>query len=413
MDKILAVAGWEFWGKVKSKTFFISLILTPVLIILFSAGPSLLSNYSSDSTKVIGILDSTSVYFTRMKNILEDFKLKDGQPAYILLNLMANKDQRTNFNTADSLVTSNKIDGYLLIKGQNITSDLIEFRCKKRASPLDLSRFQSAFNRVKLGVLFPPININPDLINIYSEKTEITQVLINKSKGDNEDGFLSIFYRSFIFIILFVTMILSSGGMLIRSLVEEKSNRIMEILVSSCTSSQLLAGKVFGFTALGLAQVITWSFVGIVLTTILRLPAEIFHNLLPMFYYFVLGFIFYTAIFVGIGSIINTEHEAQQITSYLSLALILPISISVPAIENPDSMFVKILSYIPFTIPSIMILKFNVESVSFSDILITSIIMLMSIMMVIKISAKIFKIGILSYGIRPSLEELMNWLKEK
>lgn len=411
MDKILAVANWEFWGKVKTKTFFISLILTPILIILFSAGPSLLSDYSSDSTKVIGIVDSTSMYFTGMKNILENFRLQDGQPAYVLLNLLPN--QKKHIISSDSLVLTNSIDGYLIIKGNNITSDLIEYRSKNSASPLDLSRFQSAFNRVKLGILFPPLNINPDLINIYSEKTEITQNIINNSKGNNEGGFLSVFYRSFIFIILFVTMILSSGGMLIRSLVEEKSNRIIEILVSSCTSRQLLAGKVFGFTALGLAQVITWSIVGIVFATILKLPAEIFHNLLPMFYYFALGFIFYTAIFVGIGSIVNTEHEAQQITSYLSLALILPISISVPAIENPNSMFVQILSYIPFTIPSIMILKFNVESVSFSEILITSIIMVISIFIVIKISAKIFKIGILSYGIRPSLEEIMNWLKEK
>lgn len=411
MNKILAVAGWEFWGKVKTKTFFISLLLTPIIIILFSAGPSLLSDYNSNSTKVIGIVDSTSFFYTGMKNILENYKLKDGQPAYVLLNLLSN--QGTNEIAADSLVLSNRIDGYLLIKGQNITSDLIEYRSKESASPLDLSRFQSAFNRVKLGVLFPPVNINPDLINIYSEKTEITQGIINKTKSDNDSSFLSVFYRSFIYIILFVTMILSSGGMLIRSLVEEKSNRTIEILVSSCTSSQLLAGKVFGFTALGIAQVITWSIFGIILTTVLRLPAEIFHNLLPMFFYFVLGFIFYTAIFVGIGSIVNTEHEAQQITSYLSLALILPISISVPAIENPNSIFVQILSYIPFTIPSIMILKFNVESVSFSEIIISSFIMLTSIFIVIKVSAKIFRIGILSFGIRPSLGEIMNWLKEK
>ncbi len=411
MNKILAVAGWEFWGKVKTKTFFISLLLTPIIIILFSAGPSLLSDYNSNSTKVIGIVDSTSFFYTGMKNILENYKLKDGQPAYVLLNLLSN--QGTNEIAADSLVLSNRIDGYLLIKGQNITSDLIEYRSKESASSLDLSRFQSAFNRVKLGVLFPPVNINPDLINIYSEKTEITQGIINKTKSDNDSSFLSVFYRSFIYIILFVTMILSSGGMLIRSLVEEKSNRIIEILVSSCTSSQLLAGKVFGFTALGIAQVITWSIFGIILTTVLRLPAEIFHNLLPMFFYFVLGFIFYTAIFVGIGSIVNTEHEAQQITSYLSLALILPISVSVPAIENPNSIFVQILSYIPFTIPSIMILKFNVESVSFSEIIISSFIMLISIFIVIKVSAKIFRIGILSFGIRPSLGEIMNWLKEK
>ena len=132
-----------------------------------------------------------------------------------------------------------------------------------------------------------------------------------------------------------------------------------------------------------------------------------------MLLYFVIGFIFYTTIFVGIGSIVSTEQEAQQITTYISLILILPVVIAVPAIQNPDSMIVKVLSFIPFTIPSIMLLRFKIETVQLIDIILTLSIMIFSIILTLKLSAKIFRIGILSYGKKPSTRELIRWLKEK
>jgi ABC-2 type transport system permease protein len=131
-----------------------------------------------------------------------------------------------------------------------------------------------------------------------------------------------------------------------------------------------------------------------------------------MLVYFILGFLFYTALFVGIGSIVTTEQEAQQITSYLSLLLVLPIALSASAIFNPDSLLVEILTYIPFTIPAIMLLKLNVTNVPVIEMSSTILIMIASIYITIFASAKIFRIGILSYGKRPGIKELISWIKE-
>jgi ABC-2 type transport system permease protein len=208
-------------------------------------------------------------------------------------------------------------------------------------------------------------------------------------------------------------MILSSGGMLIRSLVEEKSNRLIEILVSSCSSDELLTGKVIGLSSLGITQVLIWTSIGLALVVLNLVPAQVFNNILAILIYFALGFIFYTSIFVGIGSIVTTEQEAQQITSYLSLVLVLPIVLSIPAMENPESILVQILSYIPFTIPSIMILRFNIGAVPTLDIITTSTIMIFSTYLFVNISSKIFRIGVLSYGKKPSFKELISWIKEE
>jgi ABC-2 type transport system permease protein len=208
-------------------------------------------------------------------------------------------------------------------------------------------------------------------------------------------------------------MVIYSGQMLVRSLIEEKSNRLIEILISSCTSEELLAGKIIGLSALGLTQILIWSLIGIGLVGSAIIPTDAFQNILPMLLYFVIGFIFYTTIFVGIGSVVSTEQEAQQITTFISLILVLPVVIAVPAIQNPGSVMVKFLSFIPFTIPSIMLLRFKIEVVPLTDILITLAIMFVSIIITLKLSAKIFRIGILSYGKRPSPKELIRWLKEK
>ena len=132
-----------------------------------------------------------------------------------------------------------------------------------------------------------------------------------------------------------------------------------------------------------------------------------------MLVYFITGFIFYTTIFVGIGSIVTTEQEAQQMTTYISLILILPVVVAMPAIQNPESMMVKVMSYIPLTIPSIMLLRFKIAPVPLIDIIITLNIMFVSTIITLKIAAKIFRIGILSYGKKPTIKELIQWSKEE
>lgn len=131
-----------------------------------------------------------------------------------------------------------------------------------------------------------------------------------------------------------------------------------------------------------------------------------------MLLYFILGFLFYASLFVGIGSTVNTEQEAQQITTYLSLILMLPVVIAMPAIQNPDFIVTKIFSYIPLTIPTVMLLRLNVENVSQLEIILTLAILVLSILVVTKISAKIFRIGILSYGNKPTIKEILRWIKE-
>jgi ABC-2 type transport system permease protein len=414
MNKILTIAKWEYLEKIKTKIFIISLIITPLIIIMFSILPTLLAEKESIRTKLIGVVDYSEIYFNQLSYELEKFKIDDARPFYIFLNLTdKNKTSDVLKAEADSSVMLNSIEGYLFISHGNTDSASVQYRSERIGSFRDIRRFEDVINKIRIQNELSAKGIDIELVDMLQNNIIIEQIKIEKGGEEGKQNFMIVFFSAFIFILLLMMMVIYSGQMLVRSLIEEKSNRLIEILISSCTSEELLAGKIIGLSALGLTQILIWSLIGIGLVGSAIIPTDAFQNIFPMLLYFVIGFIFYTTIFVGIGSVVSTEQEAQQITTFISLILVLPVVIAVPAIQNPGSMMVNLLSFIPLTIPSIMLLRFKIEVVPLSDILITLSIMLVSIVITLKLSAKIFRIGILSYGKRPSIKELIRWLKEK
>ena len=414
MNKILTIARWEYLEKVKTKTFIISLIITPLIIIMFALLPTLLTQKADLRTKIIGVVDTSGIYFHKLTDELDQYKLDDKQPNYILLNFTDNKKTLKQLKTkADKNVIDNEIEGFLFILNGGTDSLEVEYRSENLGSFRDLRHFEEKINKIRIQNELNARGIDPSLAAFVQSNVEIEQIKIEKSGEEGKQNFLVVFFSAFIFIMLLMMMVIYSGQLLVRSLIEEKSNRLIEILISSCTSEQLLAGKILGLSALGLTQIFIWSLIATALVGGAVIPPAAFDNILIMLVYFIVGFIFYTTIFVGIGSIVTTEQEAQQMTTYISLILIMPVVVAMPAIQNPESMMVKVMSYIPLTIPSIMLLRFKIAPVPLIDIVISLSIMFVSTIVTLKIAAKIFRIGILSYGKKPTIKELIHWLKEK
>ncbi|MGA8264258.1 MAG: ABC transporter permease, partial [Ignavibacteriaceae bacterium] len=380
--------------------------------------PTLLENHETDVTKLVGVVDKSETYFSGLQEKLKEEKLSGDLPRYVLVNLTPDSQATNNGNEdivkySDNKVFNDKVNSYLLIKNGGTDSVRLQWRSNSTANYKDIRNFEQAFNEVRIDLKFKKKGIDTSLKKYLSSQIAIQPIKINKEGEDKESDFLTVFFSSFVFIILLMIMIMSSGGMLVRSLLEEKSNRLIEILVSSCTPTQLLAGKILGLSMLNLFQIVIWTVIGIALTGAATISPEIFENIGLDLVYFVLGFIFYTGIFVGLGATATTEQEAQQFNSYISMILILPIVFAISTIQNPNSEIVHILSYFPLTTPSIMLLRLNISPVPLADILTTILILIISIFISIYLSSKIFKIGILSYGKRPTLRELINWIKEK
>ena len=415
MKKILTVAKWEFLEKIKTKAFIISIILTPTIVIFFSLAPTLLSGKESDTTKVIGIVDTSKIFFRPMEESLDKYRIEKNQPAYILISLSAGQDHNnidSLRNITDSDVLNGKVEGYLLVNNGGTDSVSVEYRTKSVSNFKDTQKFNEAFNTARIKSRLEAEGISSKIMDYISRNVDIKSVKLEETGKANRSDSLTTFFTAFIFVMLLFMLIMLSGQMLVRSLVEEKSNRLIEIIISSCSADELLTGKILGLGALGLFQLLIWGLIAIALLGASLIPFTALNNILPMLIYFLLGYIFYTAIFVGIGSIVTTEQEAQQITTYLSFLLLLPIVLILPVMENPNSILIKILSYIPLTLPTAMLLRLNLTPVPILIQVITSAIMLISIYIAIKFAGKIFRIGILSYGKRPSLKELGEWIRE-
>jgi len=413
MRKIITISLWEYLEKVKTKAFIISLIITPLLIITVTLLPSLLLREDGPKVEVIGIIDTSGVYFNYLEEEFQKYKLPNGQNNYLLINL---KDISSSYEAitriADKDVIKNLLDGYLIIEVTKPNFLFAEYRSNLFGNFKVVGRFEEALNYFRTKNVLEKAGVPSRVLAEIQERTIIHQRKISEGGNSTDLDFLTTFFLSVVFILLLMMMVVYSGQMLVRSMIEEKSSRLIEMLISSSTPDELLTGKLFGLSLLGITQIIIWVLIGMSLVASSLLPVAAFKNIIPMLAYFILGFLFYASLFIGIGSTVNTEQQAQHVTTYLSLILMLPVVVAMPAIQNPDFILTKVFSYIPLTIPTVMLLRLNVQNVSNFEIFFSIIIMIFSIFIVTKVSAKIFRIGILSYGNTPTLKEIFHWIKE-
>jgi ABC-2 type transport system permease protein len=240
---------------------------------------------------------------------------------------------------------------------------------------------------------------------------DIRAIKVSGEGEESESGFLETFFSAYVFIMMLMFLVLTSGQLLIRSVVEEKSSRVIEVLLSSCSANDLMMGKILGLSGLGLLQILIWGVIGLAISLKFGSATVPPVNFLLLFVYFLLGYLLYAAIFVGAGSPVTTEQEAQQITTYVSLTLVFPIVLAVPAMQNPDSTLIKVLTFIPILTPAFMLLRISIQMPPTWEILTTIGILLMFTTFCMWAAGKIFRIAILVYGKRPTTGELIRWIR--
>ncbi|MDI6803164.1 MAG: ABC transporter permease [Bacteroidota bacterium] len=416
MRKAFAVARWEFIEKVKTKAFIISLIVTPLFMIGAFVLPTLLITKPDTEPRIIGVIDETNELGKLLSKKLEDkFKLPDGKPNYIirhignraLLNLEdAKKD-------ADNLVVKEDIEGYLIIRTTIYNDSVFEYRAQNVGNIKVTERLNRTIRDLIIEKKLKAEGLDPGVIKKLTFPIELKLVKISKTGEEEESDFKSMFFSAYIFIMAMFILIISTGQLLVRSMVEEKSNRIIEVLMSSSSANDLMVGKILGLSALGFVQIGTWALIGIAIalkfgTVIISLTSALV--LLP---FFILGYLFYAAIFVGVGAPLSTEQEAQQVTGYLVMILIIPLLLAMWIMQDPNSPLISILTFIPFLTPTMMAVRIPIQMPSVFEILANIIVLSLSTVAAMWAAAKIFRTTVLSYGKRPSMKELWHYLKSK
>ncbi len=412
MNKKLAVAKWEFIEKIKTKAFLISLILTPIIMVVFGVLPGLLASKPDENPVTIGIIDETnSIIDPLAKKIDEKYKLPNGQPNYIIKNLRGGGDFEEQRAKANKLVADKDLEGYFHIPATVIDSGKIEYRAENVGNFRVQERFSRTIEEVVIEKRALSQGYDPAKIKKLMADIDVKSIKVSGKGQEKESGFLETFFSSYVIIMMLMFLVLTSGQLLIRSVVEEKSNRLIEILMSSCSANDLMVGKIIGLSGLGVVQVLLWASMAFAVS--IKFQTSIFQMdiFLIALVYFLLGYLLYAAIFVAAGSPVTTEQEAQQITSYVSLTLVFPMVLAVPIMQNPDSTLVKILSFIPVLTPTFMVMRLPIQMPATWEILGTIGVLMLSVWGMMWAAGKIFRTAILIYGKRPTIPELIRWLR--
>ncbi len=222
------------------------------------------------------------------------------------------------------------------------------------------------------------------------------------------------FLVPYLFSILLMTSIFMSASYLLRGIADEKENRVIEVILSSVSPEELLKGKLIGLAGVGLTQVGLWLLIAGVPGALMfaRVSHVSFSTLGLVVLFFALGFGFFATLMAGIGALGTSYRETQQLSAFISMLAIPPLLLLTVLVEFPNGTLARVLSFIPFTAPTTMVLRMTSADVPTVDIVASALIILAAIWLTLKLSARLFRFGLLIYGKRPSFRETIRWLAQ-
>jgi ABC-2 type transport system permease protein len=380
--------------------------------------PTLLIGFDSEDPIRLDIIDESGFVYNRLNTTLDD-TLKNGEIKFQLNQVLVNDSLGKIISSQRLMVEDEKIEGFLYVPTDVSETNYIEFYAKNVAN-FDLNRrIRGAVGIIVTNHRLEQSGLDAEKINNLTRGLSLKTYKIVKGVTQAESGFLTEYLTTFAFVIILYITILGYGANVMREIIQEKSSRIIEVLLSSANPFQLMAGKILGQASVGLTQYMIWSIIGIGLATyggtIFPSAANSFNFSPAIFIYFILfyilGFFLFASLYAGVGAITNSEQEAQQIAAPIILILIVPLMLIGFMVKNPDSTMVAVLSYIPVFTPIIMFTRINLSTPSSLEIFGSILLLIFTILLIIWITSKIFRIGILMYGKRPTLPEIVKWIR--
>jgi ABC-2 type transport system permease protein len=247
-------------------------------------------------------------------------------------------------------------------------------------------------------------------------------VKVTKEGETEEKG--QTFVISIVLALLLYTTLLMYGIVTMRSVLEEKTTRIVEILISAVTPFQLLAGKIVGVAAVACTQYIIWISAGLLLNTFGAAMAASYApgGSMPSFHipiyvlaalitYFLLGYLLYASLYAAVGSAASNEQDAQQLQLPATLPIVMSFILFNVILRDANSTASIVLSEIPFFTPILMLLRISIQTPPLWQIGLSILLLVLTIFAVVSFSARIYRVGVLMYGKRPSLVEILRWLR--
>mgnify|MGYP001282661973 FL=1 len=439
MNKILLIIKREYLSRVRKKSFIIMTILGPVLMAGLILAPILLMDSSDEEKKEIWVCDENNLFEPQFEDL-------DGTDYQFFKNDLVEVKER--FNTSD---------GYALVhipKFDNQNIDMLESSVKVYVhKPMSLSNQNQISNNIESvieSIKLKEEGLTRDIINRTRSNVNLNTIILGES-GSEKTGStevsmgISMFGGFLIYIFIFLY-----GAMVMRGVMEEKTSRIVEIIISSVKPTQLMMGKIIGIALVGFTQFALWVSLTFVIssvaTTLLVNPADInpadmangsemliqevemnqggfasvFEQLesinitflLVMFlFYFIGGYLMYGSLFAAVGSAVDSETDSQQFMLPITLPLIFSFIALQTILENPDSSLAFWCSIIPFTSPIVMMGRLPFDPPLW-EIGLSMVLLIFGFIFTSWLAGRIYRVGILMYGQKVNYKILWKWIKQ-
>ncbi len=417
MEKLFAVIKREYLTRVKSKGFFIGTILSPVVMMGLAVMPYFLTRSSGPDKYRIAVLDQNgdAALVERIESLLAP--AKSGGPKYELtreaVGSEAELESRRQALTAE--IEAKRLDGYLILPPDALNQEEVVCYAKNTTSFSHRSRLGGAIDKAISESRIAKAGLKADDVRQLTKSINLR--LVNE-RGENDRGKAMLGFA--LLMILYIT-ILIYGVTVMRGVIEEKQSRIIEVLLASVRPFDLMLGKVVGIGMVGLTQYVVWAISGICISLVtassaLRLSGsslpKISVSLMVFFVvYYLLGYFLYATLYAMVGAIVSNEDDGNQLQMPISITFAVSLVLATIVMENPSGTRATVLSLFPYFGPALMFLRIAFDAAPAWQIALSITLMIATILFSVWVAAKIYRVGMLMYGKRPTLPELARWLR--
>lgn len=407
----LVIARRELLERVRSKWFAITTLIGPIGMIAMIVIPALIASGSTGGTKV-DIVDRSGVLAKDLAQVLEAEKW--------LVTVAA---PATTEDAEQAKIRNNEINGYILIDAEALDDGPIRYRGDNASNQAVTGVLRVAVDKVVRAERGKRAGFTPEQFKILTLKVDFKS---EHTTGEKEaSSGMGAFVVAYILAFILYMVITLYGVAVMRSVVQEKASRVMELMVAAVKPRSLMAGKILGVGAAGLIQVGVWLGLGAVLLAYRdevlgafgiagggrALPPLAVHELAVVLAYFVMGFFFYSAMYAAVGAMVSSEQETQQVQLPVTMLLVIGVLCLNMISNDPRGSSSATMTQIPFWSPMLMPMRYALGGATLGEVALSLGILAVSTALVVRAAAKIYRVGVLMYGKRPSVKELIRWLR--
>ena len=417
MRKIWAVIRREFVERIRSKWFWISALLGPVFFGAMIVVPVLFAG--AGGTRRIAVVDGTTGAFG----------------ARVVAGLRGGKIFRATrvpagvgvVDSLTQLVGAKQLDGFLIVTDAVVETGTAEYRASNVSSLRDVAELQDVLARVAVAARLERQGVDPAVVGRAQLRISLDTKKISGSRTTGESAAQSFALAYVMGVVLFLVITIY-GVNVMSSVVEEKTTRIVEVLVSSLRPFQLMIGKVLGVGAVSIFQFVLWGLGAKLLLSqrqallagvggaeearqVFQMPHLSAATLGVFLGYFLGGFFLYSAMYAAVGAMSSNEQEARQAQQPVMFLLMIAYVSMFGLTNNPESTYAVTLSLIPFTAPIAMPVRWAASTVPAAELVGSLGLLVAGIVAVTWVAARIYRVGILMTGKRPNVRELVRWVR--